>query len=115
LDYTVPQMMVVGDSLSIPVNVYNTFQETDLNVRLALLDYSFEFAEAALPAENDQFLLAANEQANRTMQLQALNISTNTEDKAYVQVRGQATSTASSRRYLDSLLKEFEVVSPGVQ
>lgn len=49
------------------------------------------------------------------MSLEAVNISTITDDPAFVQVRGVATRAGQNGRLQDAFIKELEVVSPGVE
>lgn len=114
LDFSPPVSMVVGDSLSIPVNLFNTLEEQTLNARVSVLDYSSQYLEATLESENQVQQVPAQSSANQTLNITATNSSTDS-DKAFVQIRGQASPPDSpGQRYLDSLIKEIAIVSQGI-
>eukprot|EP00347_Sterkiella_histriomuscorum_P007254 403349667 len=113
VSFQLPQQMTLGDSLLIPVYIYNNFDQNvnatlevftiddNLTANFLLNDQELQVSQVLVPAKNSSVIL---------VRVTALSLN----DNSNIQIRATARDPVTNSRVVDSIFRDTTIVSPGV-
>eukprot|EP00347_Sterkiella_histriomuscorum_P004662 403359590 len=113
ISFQLPQQMTIGDSLVIPVYIYNNFdQEVVASLEINTFDNNLTATFQSNNEINQQVVVSARNQSVVYITVSANSIT----DNAYIQVRATTLDpNDNTTRVSDSIFRDTTVVSPGVR